>query len=101
MRVLLCLPLTTRPKRLDSPPMIDLFPLTTRLTRLDSPPPIDLVSLTTRLKRLDSSPPIDLFPLSKLRGATLRRELRNLASGRFPRECGPIQQDQGSHRQHE
>ena len=70
MRVLLCLPLTTRPKRLDSPPMIDLFPLTTRLTRLDSPPPIDL------------------FPLSKLRGATLRRELRNLASGRFPRECG-------------
>ena len=31
MRVLLFLPLTTRPKRLDSPPMIDLFPLTTRL----------------------------------------------------------------------
>ena len=83
MRVLLFLPLTTRPKRLDSPPMIDLFPLTTGLTRLDSPPPIDLL------------------PLSKLRGAALRRELRNLASGRFPRECGPIQQDQGSHRQHE
>ena len=70
MCVLPCLPLTTRPKRLDSAPMIDLFPL------------------TTRLKRLDSSPPIDLFPLSKLRGAALRRELSKLARGGVPRECG-------------
>jgi hypothetical protein len=55
VRVLLRLALTTRPKLLDSPPMIDLL------------------LLTTRLKRLDSSPPIDLLSLSKLHGAALRR----------------------------
>jgi hypothetical protein len=73
VRVLLRLALMTRPKLLDSPPMIDLLSLTTRLKRLNSSPPIDLLSLTTRLKRLDSSPPIDLLSLSKLRGTALRR----------------------------
>jgi hypothetical protein len=39
VRVLPRLALMTRPKLLDSPPMIDLFPLATCLKRLDSSPP--------------------------------------------------------------
>ena len=85
MRVLRRLPITPRPKLLDSPPMIDLFPLTPRMMRLDFSPPVDLRLLASRLKRLDSSPSIVFLLLSKLRGA-LRRDQRNRAVGGAPGE---------------
>ena len=88
MRVLPRLPITPPPKLLDSPPTIDLFPLTPRMMRLDFSPLVDLRLFTPRLKRLDSSASIVFLLPSKLRGAVLPRDQRNLVVEGAPRESG-------------